>query len=263
MRRKIPTSFLNHAASILADTAHGLSGSRIVEICNAWAVDYDVNTPHANYPFDAPNKRTALAENLAAFEPDMQYEILLDMCDRFDDDTPLKIDDLRTKIQTRFTNTEQPAPVAASPTPASTEPNSSPKTNLKVFLCHASDDKPAVLDLHRKLKRDGYEPWLDKIDLLPGQHWETEIPNAVRRCHIVIVCISNHSTTKEGYVQKEIKFALDVADEKPEGTIFVIPARLEDCNPPQRLSHLHRVDLFANDGYDRLLLALEERKRTI
>ena len=29
-------------------------------------------------------------------------------------------------------------------------------------------------------------------------------------------------------MQKEIKFALDVAEEQPEGRIYIIPARLED-----------------------------------
>ena len=98
---------------------------------------------------------------------------------------------------------------------------------------------------------------------MAGQLWEAEIPNAVRQSHVVLVCISSRSTTKEGYVQKEMKFALDVAREKPDGTIFLIPGRLENCELPQSLAHLQRVDLFATDGYDRLKLALEERKRTL
>jgi hypothetical protein len=38
--------------------------------------------------------------------------------------------------------------------------------------------------------------------------------------------------TKTGFVQKEIKIAPDAADEQPEGRIYIIPVRLEDCDVP-------------------------------
>lgn len=130
---------------------------------------------------------------------------------------------------------------------------------LKVFLCHASGDKPAVRALYQRLIRDGVDAWLDREKLLPGQDWQLEIPKAVRESDVVIVCLSNKSITKEGYVQKEIKFALDIATEKPEGVIFLIPARLEDCNVPLQLASWQWVDLFESDGYERLMRSLRLR----
>src|ERR1700731_3380819 len=106
---------------------------------------------------------------------------------------------------------------------------------LRVFLCHSSDDKVSVRPLYEQLVREGFDPWLDEKKLLPGQDWEREIKNAVRRSDAVVVCLSKSSITKEGYVQKEIRLGLDVADEKPEGTIFLIPLRLELCTVPDRL----------------------------
>src|SRR4026208_1807428 len=94
---------------------------------------------------------------------------------------------------------------------------------LRVFLCHSSGDKPAVRKLHRYLKQRGVQPWLDEVDLLPGQDWRVEIPNALNSSDVIIVCLSKSSVDKEGYVQKEISFALDKALEKPQGTIFIIP----------------------------------------
>src|SRR6185503_17267834 len=90
---------------------------------------------------------------------------------------------------------------------------------LKVFLCHASADKPAVRKLYRYLKQHGIQPWLDEIELLPGQNWQEEIPKALYSSDVIVVCLSKNSVDKEGYVQKEISFALDKALEKPEGTI--------------------------------------------
>ena len=99
--------------------------------------------------------------------------------------------------------------------------------SLKVFICHSKDDKPKVRKLYRRLINDGFEAWLDEAKLMPGQDWDLEIRKAVRGSDVVLVCLSKSSTTKEGYVQKEMRFALDVADEKPEGTVFLIPVRLE------------------------------------
>lgn len=135
--------------------------------------------------------------------------------------------------------------------------------SLKVFLCHASGDKPVVQKLYSRLVNDGVDAWLDKEKLIPGQNWQIEIPKAVRNSDIVLVCLSTQSVNKEGFVQKEIKIALDAADEKPEGTIFIIPARLENCNVPERISQFHWVDLFADNGYEWLMKALQLRANTI
>ena len=131
--------------------------------------------------------------------------------------------------------------------------------NLKVFLCHSSGDKPTVRNLYHQLKKDGFISWFDEESLLPGQDWQLEIPKAVRNSDIVIVCLSKSSITKAGYIQKEIKQALDVADEQPEGTIFIIPLRLEECDVPERLQKWHWVNFFEESGYQRLVRSLNKR----
>lgn len=135
---------------------------------------------------------------------------------------------------------------------------------LKVFLCHASSDKAAVRQLYQQLASVSFvAPWLDEKDLLPGQDWNLEITKAVGAADCGVVCLSNRAINKEGYVQKEIGFALDAAQEKPEGTIFLIPVRLEPCEPPNRLARWHYVDLYEGGGYDRLLLSLQYRATSL
>jgi TIR domain len=125
----------------------------------------------------------------------------------------------------------------------------------RVFLCHASEDKLAVRALYERLKASGFQPWLDEEDLLPGQDWDREIARAVRSAQVVLVCLSKRSE-KRGYVQKEIRRALDVAEEQPEGTIFLIPVKLEDCAVPDRLAAWQWVDLHSERGYHKLEAAL-------
>ena len=70
---------------------------------------------------------------------------------------------------------------------------------------------------------------------------------------------SSSSINKEGYLQKEIRHVLDVADEKAEGTIYVIPVRLEGCEIPPQLRRWQWVDLFEADRYERLMRSLRAR----
>ena len=133
------------------------------------------------------------------------------------------------------------------------------KKKLRAFLCHASGDLSQVQELYLYLRRRGIKPWLDVKDLLPGQDWKVEIPKAITSSDAIIVCLSKISVDKEGYVQKEITFALDKALEMPGGRIFLIPARFEECEVPESLHRYHWVDLFEAEGHTKLMNALKLR----
>ena len=115
--------------------------------------------------------------------------------------------------------------------------------HLRVFLCHSSDDKSVVRDLYRRLMSEGWmDVWLDEEKLFPGDDWNMKIEEAVEDADAILVCLSNNSITKEGYVQREIRIVLDYADYKPEGTLYLIPVRLDDCEPPRRLRRWQYAD---------------------
>lgn len=134
---------------------------------------------------------------------------------------------------------------------------------IQVFLCHSSGDKAAIRQLYDRLHQDGVNPWLDEKKLIPGQVWRTEIEKAVRASDAVVVCLSRTAVTKEGFVQREIRIALEVAEEKPEGTIFIIPARLDYCDVPARLQEWQWVNLFDEGGYKSLMGALSLRANSL
>lgn len=133
------------------------------------------------------------------------------------------------------------------------------KRPLKVFLCHASTDKPKVRELYRYLRRRGINPWFDEEDLVGGQDWQVEIPKALATSDAIIICLTKNSVDKEGYIQKEIKFALDKALEMPEGRIFLIPVKFEECEVPFALSRYQWVDLTVESGYAKMMKALKFR----
>jgi hypothetical protein len=137
---------------------------------------------------------------------------------------------------------------------------------LRVFLCHGSEDKLAIRELYHQLSKDGLDPWLDEEDILPGQDWDHEIRKAVKDADLILVCLSSRSVRRAGYLQREIRFALDVADEQPEGAIFIIPVKLDEYQMPERLRQWHWVslpwpwhDLAEERGYNNLIRSLRIR----
>ena len=126
----------------------------------------------------------------------------------------------------------------------------------QIFLCHASEDLASVRGIYELLREHGFRPWLDKEDLLPGQIWSQEIPKVLRCSHYVLIFFSKTSVHKRGYVQKEFKLALQVLEEIPEGEIFIIPLRLDECEVPDRFRHIHYVDLFEDGAYQKVLDAI-------
>lgn len=124
-------------------------------------------------------------------------------------------------------------------------------------MCHASEDKQAVTAVYYRLKKEGFNPWLDKENLLPGQIWAEEIPKAIRAADFALVFLSTSSVYKRGYVQKEFKIVLDVLDEIPEGRVFVIPVKLDNCEVPERFSQLHWSNLYEEGSLERIIESIK------
>lgn len=135
---------------------------------------------------------------------------------------------------------------------------------LKVFISYASEDKLMVQELSSRLASENWlDVWLDEKNLLPGQDWRMQIEEAVETSDVVIICLSRNSVKKEGYVQKELRYAREVALEKPEETIFLIPIRLDDCVVPKGFRMFQWGDYFGNTkdkAYKTLIKALAARR---
>ena len=133
------------------------------------------------------------------------------------------------------------------------------------FLCYAKENVEIVRQLADRLKAEGWiDPWFDEEDILPGQLWEARVVQAVHESHAVIVFLSKVAVENEGFFHKELTLALDTAEEKPEGTIFIIPVRLDICNVPTRLNQYQYVDYFGDNlkkerVYKNLLASLKLR----
>ncbi len=145
----------------------------------------------------------------------------------------------------------------------------SSQLKLIPFLCYAKENKTVVREFCARLKSEGWiDPWFDEEDILPGQIWQDSVTEGVRNSHAVLIFLSRVALNNVGFFHKELKLALDTAAEKPEGTIFIIPIRINDCDVPEVLAKYQYVDYFGRDEhkdkvYASLIASLKRRAESV
>ncbi len=128
---------------------------------------------------------------------------------------------------------------------------------LSLFISYAREDRDIAGEVFAFLKASNTNPWLDRKKILAGQNWENEIDRAIGDSDAFLALLSTHSVNKRGYIQKELKKGLDAAENFPEGQIFLIPIRLDECGLPVRMKHLHYINWYEKDARDRILDSLD------
>ena len=120
------------------------------------------------------------------------------------------------------------------------------KIPRRVFLSYAKEDIASARKLYASLRNETFvDVWFDEESLIPGQNWKKEISKAIKTSDIFIALISRNSVNKRGMGQKELKEAVEVMQELPQGKIYLIPVRLDNITPSHDfLSNLHWVNLF-------------------
>ncbi|MCX5890309.1 MAG: toll/interleukin-1 receptor domain-containing protein [Deltaproteobacteria bacterium] len=130
----------------------------------------------------------------------------------------------------------------------------------RVFLIYAREDLEAARKLAAELREHGFKPWLDIEQITPGQVWQKAVIRGLEECAVALVLISEH-LSKKGFVQEEMKVALETLQERKKDMSPVIPVRLDHSEVPERLSHILWVNLFEEGGLERLVEGLRNLTR--
>jgi hypothetical protein len=134
----------------------------------------------------------------------------------------------------------------------------------RAFIGYVEEDYASALRLYDHLAAHGFQPWLDRKKLLPGQNWPNAIQRAIEISDFVVFLFSRAAESKRGGFQTELRHALECVRRIPLDQVYIIPARLEPCAIPPRISNeIQHVDLFPDweKGVLRILAAMERQLR--
>jgi hypothetical protein len=141
----------------------------------------------------------------------------------------------------------------------------------KIYLSYKRQDLERVEPIYEALRAEGFSPWIDVRDILPGKKWIKEIENAIRSADFFITFVSSYSIDKHigsvthFSVNSEVDIALEriskVKESYPEITpdprSHMIPARLDAVLPPAKLADFQWIDLFEPAGLPFLMRTIK------
>jgi hypothetical protein len=117
-----------------------------------------------------------------------------------------------------------------------------------VFLCHNSEDKPAVREISKELVKGGIKPWLDEADIRAGMSWLTTIGQQIETVRSAAIFVGQHGFGP--WQNRETIAFLDESDRRGCPVILVLlssaPAKTV---LPWWLKELHYVDFRATDSH--------------
>lgn len=146
-----------------------------------------------------------------------------------------------------------PEPARAHPAEAT---RVEPSRKLKVFIAYATEDASRAGELYTWLVNKGIDAWLAPKRILGGQVWKEQTEKAIQASDAFLALLSTRSVTKQGRFQSELKKAVDIESTMPEGRIYLIPIRLDDCRVPSKLEDIHCIDSFKPGDFGEIAASL-------
>jgi hypothetical protein len=129
---------------------------------------------------------------------------------------------------------------------------------IHIFLSYARTDRLVVERLFDKLKAEGLNPWMDVRCIHAGEKWKQAIERAIQKAHFFLLCLTPNSVNRRGFLQREIRMAIDKTQELLDEDIYFLPVRLVECARPLQLAEFQSIDLFAPGGFPLLIAAIKE-----
>lgn len=116
------------------------------------------------------------------------------------------------------------------------------RPDIRLFICHASEDKPSARELALFMKHLGADVWFDEWEIKVGESIVQKIDDALGSVTHLILLLSRNSVYKH-WVKKEFSSAL--MRQLSNNSITVLPLRLDDSPIPPILADIKYADARA------------------
>jgi len=97
---------------------------------------------------------------------------------------------------------------------------------MKVFLSHASADKPLVDAMRRALDDSGHVAWLDARELRGGEILDRQLPEAIEQTDAFLVFVSPVAL-QSSWVGRELTIALEIQKQRGRDKFPVVPLAVD------------------------------------
>ena len=98
-----------------------------------------------------------------------------------------------------------------------------------VFISYSRENQQQVVRLVEYLREQGLGVWMDETDIHGATMWTEEIVEAIHKCNLFILAISQHSTGSKNVVKE-----LALASEREK---IILPIYLEQCDIPKNMEY--------------------------
>lgn len=132
-----------------------------------------------------------------------------------------------------------------------------------IYFCYAKEDKLKVDEIYIAFREAGLQPWMDDPPspyntegLPPGADWDNEFRQRIEDSEVFMPFLSNISVKKQGYVQTELRLALQAQMKRPQNSQSLKPVLLEPCKVPDvkvdtlSLSQFHWYEWYKHGSRD-------------
>ena len=108
---------------------------------------------------------------------------------------------------------------------------------MPVFISYAREDLEMAKRIYNDLRLESILAWMDEFKLIPGENWKNTINARIEQSGVFLAIMSPKSLGKRGYVQSELRQAI-------EKNISFVGVRIEKCKLPLKLRNIYYIDLF-------------------
>ena len=132
--------------------------------------------------------------------------------------------------------------------------------NKKIFLSFNSKDRDEVSQIYENLKAKGFQPWLDKADLEPGQRWRKALEHEIEASDVFVAFVGADGFGP--WQDKEWEYAvyLNESDGRPEKVFTVVLMSAKGTADLPGLTKLYHTLDLSDDPYnamDELVAAIQ------
>ena len=117
-------------------------------------------------------------------------------------------------------------------------------TDRRVFVCHATEDKPSARRLATHIRQAGADVWLDEWEIKVGDSIVEKINAGISGATHLLLLLSATSVQKP-WVRRELSSAL--MRQLSSNSVRVLPVLLDTCEVPALLSDIRYADFRNHD----------------